>query len=69
MLVYILSNSMYMCILLYCDDIQCLRLTLVQTQTKLDQWLVAQIIAHTVEPPNKGHFGSGASALYSEVVL
>ena len=23
----------------------------------------------TVEPPNKGHFGSGAFVLYSEVVL
>ena len=25
--------------------------------------------ACTVEPPNKGHFGIGASVLYSEVVL
>ena len=24
---------------------------------------------YTVEPPNKGHFGIGASVLYSEVVL
>ena len=24
---------------------------------------------YTVEPPNKGHFGSGAFVLYSEVVL
>ena len=27
------------------------------------------MIIYTVEPPNKGHFGSGAFVLYSEAVL
>ena len=27
------------------------------------------VVAATVEPPNKGHFGSGAFVLFSEVVL
>ena len=32
------------------------------------QTIVMHMLDYTVEPPNKGHFGSGPFVLYSEVV-